>query len=115
MVPDNVQYLDVTIQRVQDSLVELQGLVQAKVLPQSRYAFTKRIQAAHTLLEQTQELLDRSGMGKRLGFVPTDQGTQCVMMHRPEGVKALDEVESEGAGLPDGDAGGEDSASPGAT
>lgn len=85
---------------LQDHLVALDGLVKRKVLPNQRGGLVQRLRAVHTLSEQMRELLDRSGMLHRLGFVQEGQTVQPVMRQAPEPVNQPDEIATEGSGVP---------------
>lgn len=98
----NVTYIDASLQQLQRHLQTLQLLVYKKVLPNSRYAFTAELTQANTLVEQIAMLLERSGMSKRLGFVPNRDGTVQPVAVGP--VNGLDALSAEGAGVPGGQA-----------
>lgn len=77
---ENVVFVDDTVKKVQALLIEVQKLVKSQVLPKSRYPITKRLIEAAVMTEQVLELLNRSGMSRRLGFRQQDGVTQPVML-----------------------------------
>ena len=78
---DEVTYIDAALDRLQEHVRAVQILVKRKVLPGGRYAFTAELDSANTLIEQMRELLRRSGMDRRLGFVPEGGGVQPVLVN----------------------------------
>jgi len=97
----DVTYIDATIDQLQQHVRSAQMLVKRKVLPGSRYAFTAELEQANRLIEQLRLLLERSGMSRRLGFVPDGDGVQPVIINP---VNRSHEASEEGAGLPGGGA-----------
>jgi len=77
--------------------------VKRKVLPQQRGRFVMRLREVNTLVEQMRELLERSGMIHRIGFVREGESVQPVMLSPPaESVNDPDATTTEGAGVSGG-------------
>lgn len=67
---------------IQDKLQQAHRAT-AKVLPGRRGKIYVPLQEASTLLKSVEEVMERSGMDKRLGFVKTPQGVQPVVGPAP--------------------------------
>lgn len=100
--PDNFRDIGAALDELQAHFVELDGLVKRSLLVNQRYRIVKRLRAVNTLVEQMRELLKRSGMLHRLGFVEDSGNVQPVMLQPAEDVKQPDAASEEGAGLPGG-------------
>lgn len=100
--PDNFRDIGVALDELQAQFVELNSLVKRSLLVNQRYRIVKRLQAANTLVEQMRELLKRSGMLHRLGFVEDSGSVQPVMLQPAEDVKQPDATIEEGSGLSGG-------------
>jgi hypothetical protein len=98
-VSESIRYIDEVMAELQGRVETLQRLVQKTVLPGARYRLTRELIAANTTIEQVQELLRRSGMARRLGFVTENGDVQPVMVNP---VNTADETGTEGTGVPDG-------------
>lgn len=97
--PENVTFVNAVIEELQGHLATLHKLVQKRVLPNSRYPLIRELDAVNTLCEQVKELLQRSGMDRRLGFLREGETVQPVMLDR---VNDPDATKQEGSGLQDG-------------
>ena len=97
--PDNFRDIGEALEQLQQHLVTLDGLIKRKVLPNQRYRLFKEVQDANTLAEQMRELLKRSGMIHRLGFVQQGKEVQPVMVGAPERVNQPDAIATEGTGV----------------
>ena len=53
-------------------------MVKQKVLPGTRAKLILPLQEANTLLKSVIEVIERSGMGKKLGFMKTSRGMQPI-------------------------------------
>lgn len=95
--PKDVTYIDATLDRLHEHVRATQRLVKSRVLPGSRYHFTRELEQADTLVAQIKELLERSGMSRRLGFVNADGAVQPVMVGP---VNPHDATGAEGSGVP---------------
>lgn len=98
--PGGFRSIGEALTELQDLLVDLDASVKRRVLPNQRYGFVRDIRKANTIAEQMRELLTRSGMIERLGFVQNDGACQPVIR---QPVNQQDEIAEEGAGLPDGE------------
>jgi len=76
--PEDVTYLEEVVAKVQAKIDEAGHVTLRKVLPGTRAKVLLPLREAQTLLKAVTEVLDRSGMGKRLGFVKTPDGIQLV-------------------------------------
>lgn len=92
--PENVTFINTVIEELQEHLASLHKLVQKRVLPNSRGQLVRKLDEANTLCQQLHELLQRSGMDRRLGFLRNDSSAsvQPVMLQpetQPDGDRDL--------------------------
>lgn len=100
--PDNFRDIGAALDELQAHFVELDGLVKRSLLVNQRYRIVKRLRAVNTLVEQMRELLKRSGMLHRLGFVQDGEAVQPVILQPAESVNQPDATVTEGSDLPGG-------------
>jgi hypothetical protein len=74
-----VVYLNEVVAKLQDRLSVASAAVQQKVLPGARRHVMAPLMEADAMLASIIEVLDRSGMGKRLGFILRQDGIQPVI------------------------------------
>lgn len=77
--PEDVTYLDDVMALLKVKLNEAGMAAQTKVLPGARAKVMAPLREANVLLGSATEVLMRSGMGKKLGFVKNQSGIQPVM------------------------------------
>ena len=75
----DVTYLDDVVATIKEKLNAAGSATQTKVLPGARRKVMAPLMEANALLGSVAEVLQRSGMGKRLGFVKHAEGIQPVM------------------------------------
>jgi len=75
----DIIYVEDVLSTLRAHIVSVQNLVVRKVLPGARRDFTQELGAAYHRVEQLRELMSRSGMGKRLGFVQESGAIQPVI------------------------------------
>ncbi len=78
-LPDNVTHLDEVVEKIQEKLREAASVCTKKVLPGTRGKIMLPLQEANTLMKGVEQVLKESGMGQKLGFVPTKKGIQPVV------------------------------------
>ncbi len=78
-----VTYLSEVIAKI-DSRIRRAGEAALKTLPGRRRKLIPPLEEAATLLKSVAEVLERSGMGDRLGFIKVDNGIKPVMMKAKE-------------------------------
>jgi hypothetical protein len=93
--PKDVLYIGDALSRLKSKLDETAAFVQTKVLPGPRGTVMRLLSESNALLKGIQELIERSGMGKRLGFVSDAKGIHPVVLQEPVETSAV---------LPDGKA-----------
>lgn len=100
---ENFRDLSVVLDELQGHCVSLDRLIKTKVLVRQRGEMFQRVKAVNTMAEQMRELLKRSGMLNRLGFVTEGGTVQPVMLQAPEStVNDSDATTTEGSGVPGG-------------
>lgn len=77
-MPEDVTSLDDVVQEIIKHLHQAGQACKNHVLPGSRPKVMLPLQRANTLLKAVAEVLERSEMGKKLGFVKTKDGIQPV-------------------------------------
>jgi len=91
------------LDELQDHCVSLDRLIKTKVLVRQRGEMFQRVKAVNTMAEQMRELLKRSGMLNRLGFVTEGGTVQPVMLQVPAPtVNDSDATTTEGSGVSGG-------------
>lgn len=73
-----VTYLDDVLQSIRGKLQEAATFTTTKILPGQRGKLYPTLEEANALLGSVIEVMDRSGMGKKLGFIKTANGIQPV-------------------------------------
>ena len=79
----HVTYVGEVLDQLTKLIEQLQVQVQKRVLPLNRAPLTLRLRDAHTKVQQIRELLDRSHMSDRLGFVQENGRVQPVVLTVP--------------------------------
>jgi hypothetical protein len=83
--PQEVTSLDDVMQKIIQRVHEAGAACKSKVLPGTRPKIMLPLQEANALLKAAVEVLDRSGMGKKLGFIKTQNGIQPVVPNDSKG------------------------------
>jgi len=75
----DVTYLGDVVTMIKEKLDTAVIATRTKVLPGARTPVIIPLMEANALLASVSEVLERSGMGKRLGFIKQQNGIQPVM------------------------------------
>lgn len=79
-----VVYVKDVLAIIQDKIRQASQATAKKVLPGARGKINMPLEEASTLLRSVEEVMERSGMDKRLGFVKVETGVQPVDLMREE-------------------------------
>ena len=83
--PKEVLYFGTALERLASKVDDAANMAYTKALPGSRRFILRPLDDAKALIQGLQELTERAGLSKRLGFVVTASGIQPVVT--PEGPK----------------------------